>query len=247
VTTAAQRATPRGLAVEFQNIEKRYGARFALRGVSLSIAAGECVALVGPNGSGKTTLLKIAALLVRPSAGSVQFPGKDLRADDGALAVKQRIGLVSHNTLLYDELTAHENLVLFGRLYGLDRPHDSATAGLDAAGLSRRGNDLVRGFSRGMRQRLALARATLAAPELLLLDEPATGLDPSGQQWLGATLARLRGDGCTIVMSTHGRSEAHAVVTRAVRLEAGDVAEDSGPSGDPRPLLAAAVAARQEA
>jgi len=246
VNTAAQAAPSCGLALEVRSVEKRYGARLALRGVSLSISPGECVALVGPNGSGKTTLLKVAALLVRPSSGAIEFPGSDLRNGADALAVKQRIGFVAHHTLLYDDLTARENLVLFARLYGLDQPAERAAAALDSAGLSRRAADLVRTFSRGMRQRLSLARATLAGPGLLLLDEPATGLDPAGQHWLGGTLARLRGDGCTILMSTHGHTEAHAVVTRAVRLEAGALAADSGPAGDPGPLLAA-VAAPQEA
>jgi ABC-type multidrug transport system ATPase subunit len=233
------------LAIEFRKIEKRYGARLALRGVSLAIGPGECVALVGANGSGKTTLLRVAALLVRPSAGQVLFPGAEGATAGGGSPVKHRIGLVAHQTLLYDELTAEENLTLFAQLYALDSPPQRARAALDSAGLAGRDRDLVRTFSRGMRQRLAIARATLPAPALLLLDEPATGLDPAGQQWLGATLKRLSGDGCTILMTTHGPGEARALVTRAVRLVGGSVAEDSGPSGDPAPLLEAALTAEE--
>ena len=250
--TGSASRPPAGLGVEFVQFAKRYGARFALRNVSLTITPGECVALVGPNGSGKTTLLKAAALLIRPSAGRLLFSpaganGASADSSGDSSAVKRYIGFVSHSILLYDDLTAEENLVLFARLYGLDSPEDRARAALDPAGLAARSKDLVRNFSRGMRQRLAIARALLAGPKLLLLDEPSTGLDRAGQQWLGAALGNLAAAGCTVLMSTHGAGEASACVTRAVRLLAGSIAEDSAVAGDPRAMLAAALAAHQEA
>lgn len=247
MATASPTNPSRGVAVEFQRVDKRYGALFALRDVSLSFQAGECVALLGPNGSGKTTLLRMAALLARPTAGRVEFSGDGLLAGGDTLPIRRRIGLVAHSTLLYDELTAEENLTLFARLYALDHPEDRALAALVPAGLAKRAASTVRTFSRGMRQRLAIARAMLPDPGLLLLDEPTTGLDAAGQEWFGEVVRELNHAGCTILMSTHGSTEAHAMVTRAVRLVAGEVIGDSGAGGDPRPLLAAALAARQEA
>jgi heme ABC exporter ATP-binding subunit CcmA len=227
------------LRINFRGVEKRYGMRMALRGVTLEIAAGECVALVGHNGSGKTTLLKITAQLSRPSKGELTFQSEDTTLDSET--VKSRIGMVGHQTLLYDELTAEENLVFVAKLFDLADPFSMARRALSPVGLAERADDMVRTFSRGMRQRLAIARALIASPQLLLLDEPGAGLDPQGQQWLGATLANLHASGCTIIMSTHGQNETQDAVTRAIRLESGNIVHDSGIGGDPRVVLAMAA------
>jgi heme exporter protein A len=219
--------------IRFENIEKRYGGLYALRRVSLEVAAGECVALAGRNGSGKTTLLRIAAKLVRPSAGTVNF-------SDGGGNVNQtaaRMGFVAHATMVYDELTAEENLLLFAKLQGIAEPAARAETLLREVGLIERRGSLVRTFSRGMRQRVAIARALLNDPTVLLLDEPATGLDPQGLAWFAETLRRLRDAGRTILMSLHGESEISGLATRAIRLDAGLVMADTRSGANLRSIL----------
>lgn len=250
--------TPLGL--RFEGVEKRYGALAAVRGVNLQIDPGEVVALLGPNGAGKTTLLRIAALLVRPTVGkffidtnlgSAASGGAGTARDsssrdtdsDGANfppeAVKGRIGMVAHSTLLYDGLSAAENLNFFAKLYGVSNPGARVKMLLEDCGLAERAASLVRTFSRGMRQRLAIARALVGRPSLLLLDEPYSGLDQQGREWFARALAALHAAGCTIVLSTHARNEIARVVTRAVRIEGGRVVADSGRGGDPLPLMGA--------
>jgi heme exporter protein A len=229
VTPAA--FSPAGL--RFENIEKRYGGLYALRRLSLSIAPGECVVFAGRNGSGKTTLLRVAARLVRPSKGTLEFSGK---SGDGE-ANSVRPGFVAHATMVYDELTAEENLLLFARLQGTAQPEDRVEALLQEVGLSDRRASLVRTFSRGMRQRVAIARALLHQPSVLLLDEPATGLDPHGVTWLAETIRRFRDSGRTILMSLHGESEISSLGTRAIRLDAGSIAADTRTGATFRSIL----------
>jgi heme exporter protein A len=229
VTPAA--FSPAGL--RFENIEKRYGGLYALRRISLSIVPGECVVFAGRNGSGKTTLLRVAARLVRPSKGTLEFSGE---SGDGE-ANSIRPGFVAHATMVYDELTAEENLLLFARLQGTAQPEKRVETLLTEVGLSDRRASLVRTFSRGMRQRVAIARALLHEPSVLLLDEPATGLDPHGVTWLAETIRRLRNSGRTILMSLHGESEISSLGTRAIRLDAGSIAADTRTGATFRSIL----------
>jgi heme exporter protein A len=214
------------IGVRFENIDKRYGGVYALRRVSLEIAPGECVAFAGRNGSGKTTLLRVAARLVRPSAGKLSFPGAS-GASQGGPASAKNAGFVAHASMVYDELTAEENLLLFARLQGIAQPSGRVESLLREIDLYERRDSLVRTFSRGMRQRVAIARALLSEPTLLLLDEPGTGLDPEGTAWLGRTLRGQQRHGRTILMSLHGESEISALATRAIRLDAGTIAGDT--------------------
>ena len=210
---------PTGL--RFDNIDKRYGGLYALRRVSLEIAPGECVVLAGRNGSGKTTLLRIAAQIVLPTAGKLSFPGASSNAHNG------RPGYVAHATMVYDELSAEENLILFAKLQNVEHPAARAEDLLREVGLFERRASLVRTFSRGMRQRIAIARALIHRPSVLLFDEPATGLDPLGISWLATALREMHRAGGTIVMSVHGESEISALATRAVRIDAGKIVADT--------------------
>jgi len=227
VSTLALRPT----GLHFENIDKRYGGLFALRRVSLEISPGECVVVAGRNGSGKTTLLRIAARIVSPTAGKLSFPGA---ATDSAAG---RPGYVAHTTMVYDELTAEENLVLFAKLQDVPNPAARAEELLREVGLFERRDSPVRTFSRGMRQRIAIARALTHRPSELLFDEPATGLDPLGITWLANTLGEVNRSGCTVVMSLHGESEISALATRAVQLDAGSVVADTKSGSSLRAIL----------
>ena len=207
------------LELSIRELSRNFGRRRALSRVSLDCRAGETVGLLGPNGAGKSTLLAIVSTLAMPSAGDVRYGGKT--AGEIGAALRGRIGVLSHDLHLYSELTAKENLIFFGRLYGVVNPEAVAAAALERARLGDRGGDLVSGFSRGMRQRLALERALLHAPRLLLLDEPFTGLDDASTRGLVERLRELRSAGCITLVATHDLDVAEVVLDRAVILQDG--------------------------
>jgi ABC-type multidrug transport system ATPase subunit len=205
--------------LSIRELSRNFGRRRALSRVSIDCHAGEILGLLGPNGAGKSTLLAIVSTLALPSAGDVRYGGRTARELGPAL--RSRIGMLSHDLHLYSELTAHENLVFFGRLYGLPDAAVRASAALTRARLADRGPDLVSGFSRGMRQRLALERALLHNPRLLLLDEPFTGLDDASTVDLIARLRELRSLGCITLVATHDLDVAETVLDRALILQNG--------------------------
>jgi heme exporter protein A len=194
--------------------------------------------LAGRNGSGKTTLLRIAARLTRPSSGSLSFVNGRGEKNETLLPA----GFVAHATMVYDELTAEENLLLFARLQGIANPAARAEKLLREVGLEERRDSLVRTFSRGMRQRVAIARALLNEPAVLLLDEAATGLDPQGVNWFAETIRGSRDSGRTILMSLHGESEVSHLATRAIQLDAGSVVGDTRTGANFRSILSFASA-----
>jgi ABC-type multidrug transport system ATPase subunit len=207
------------LDLSIRELSRNFGRRRALARVSLDCRAGEIVGLLGPNGAGKSTLLAILSTLAAPSSGEVLYGGRT--AKQIGAAVRSRIGVLSHDLHIYSELTAMENLVFFGRLYGVPSPEAAAADALRRARLDDRGRDVVAGFSRGMRQRLALERALLHGPRLLLLDEPFTGLDDASTMALITRLRELRSAGCIMLVATHDLDVGEAVLDRAVILHDG--------------------------
>jgi ABC-type multidrug transport system ATPase subunit len=196
-------------AVEAWNVHKSYGRRIALRGVDLSVRPGRTLAIVGPNGAGKTTLLRLLATLARPSSGTVRICGVDVMAD--LVAARRHVGVVLATTFLYDELTGAENLAHYARLYGVRDAGQRAAHLAQMLGVHGRLHDRVGTYSRGMAQRLAIARALLHHPDVLLLDEPDAGLDPAATAAL-PTLLRCDGaPGRAIVLTCHDLHLALAV------------------------------------
>jgi heme exporter protein A len=205
--------------VEAEAIGKSFGRVRVLRDLTLRVEVGETVALFGPNGAGKSTLLRLCATLYEPTAGTLTLFG----TRTPTAAVRRRIGLLSHQSFLYPDLSARENLVFYGRLYGLARPEHEAATWLERVGLTASATHPVRVFSRGMEQRLALARTLLHDPELVLLDEPWSALDVVAADLLSEILAGLRAEGRTILLATHDFERALALAERAVILHAGRV------------------------
>ncbi|MGC9948988.1 MAG: heme ABC exporter ATP-binding protein CcmA [Bryobacteraceae bacterium] len=207
-------------AVTAEGVWKFYGDYPALRDVALHAEPGACLALIGRNGAGKTTLLRIIGGFSRAGRGQVRIFGTDPRET----ATRRRMGWIGHGISVYDELSALENLSLFGRLYNLPDPHKSAMEWLARTGLERVKDGLVREFSRGMRQRLAVARAFLHQPSVLLLDEPFTALDDRAIAVLQRLLREALADGRTVIMSTHQLREALELATHVALLNRGKIA-----------------------
>ena len=205
--------------VTLHDASRQYGRRRALWKVNGSFRSGEIVGLFGPNGAGKSTLLGILSTIIRASAGEVRYG--DRTAREAGDELRGRIGVLGHDLFLYNDLTAQENLEFFGRLYGVEALNQTVAAALAAARLADRARDRVGSFSRGMRQRLALERALLHAPRLVLLDEPFTGLDDQSASHLAERLRAIAAGGAIVIMATHDFETADGLVTQALCLRDG--------------------------
>jgi heme exporter protein A len=223
--------------IEVRRLVKRFGLKTVLRSVDFQVQPGEFVALLGPNGAGKTTFLRILASLSRPAMGEVRIAG--YRLPEQAAAVRRRLGVVSHLPLLYGDLTAEENLHFFGRMYGVANLDRRITEVLDLVGLLPRRRDLVRTFSRGMQQRLAIGRAVLHDPEVMLFDEPHTGLDQEASAMLDHVLREVAARGRTVVMTSHDLARSGDLASRFDILSRGTIAASVQRADiDPNQLLA---------
>jgi heme exporter protein A len=228
-------------AIVVERLRKEYELRPVLRGVSFALGAGRTLALLGPNGAGKTTLLRILATLARPTSGTVRLVGQDAERDAGA--VRRQVGYVGHEPLLYDELSAAENLHFFARMYGLRDGAERAAALLERVGLAAKTRERMATLSRGQAQRLALARALLRDPAVLLLDEPDAGLDDLGLNVLTDVLRERRGRGQTTVLATHAHARALALADEVIVLDGGRLAH-AGPAGELTAEVVASIYAR---
>jgi len=223
--------------IEIEHLVKAFGILPVLRQLDLKVERGQFVALLGPNGSGKSTLIRLLSGLSRPSGGTIRVGGWELPRE--AAAVRGQIGLVSHKPLLYENLTARENLVFFARMYNLASPDQRIAALLERVGLAKRADDVVRTFSRGMQQRLSIARALIHDPHVLLFDEPYTGLDQDASVRLDTLLSEAHGEGHTVLMSIHQFDRVVTLASRVVILSRGHIAHDAPTAGLDIPTLAA--------
>ena len=210
------------LAIEAHQIQHAYGVQPVLRGVDLRLAPGQVLALMGANGAGKTTLLRILATLIRPSAGEIRYYDAPLSGNE--LEIRRRLGVVSHSLWLYPDLTAAENLSLFTRLYSLTQVSERVARALEAVGLAAQSEIRVRSLSRGMQQRLTLARAWLHEPSILLLDEPFTGVDAASFAHIVELLRQKKQSGLSIVLVSHSVAEVSALADEVLFLRRGQVA-----------------------
>jgi heme exporter protein A len=216
--------------VEVSELARHFGRRRALDGVSFTLRGGDALALFGPNGAGKTTLLRLLAGLLKPTAGSARIEGELL---PGTATTRSRVGLISHHSLLYGALTALENVTFTAQLYGVPRPEAAAFRALERLGVAERADTPVRLLSRGLLQRVSVARALVHEPRVLLADEPYTGLDASGAAALTRVLKELLAGGTTLVLVTHQLDEGIALATQAAILLRGRVARhDAAPIAD---------------
>jgi len=209
-----------------KKLVKRFGLKIVLRGMNFEVQRGEFVALLGPNGSGKTTFLRILSSLTRPTSGIVSVAGYPLPGQ--ASSVRRNLGVVSHLPLLYGDLTAEENLRFFGKLYGVFEISQRIDQTLELVGLRSRRRELVRTFSRGMQQRLAIGRAILHDPDVLLFDEPHTGLDQDACDMLDRLLLEVSGQGRTIVMTSHDLIRVEDLASRFDVLSRGVITASAG-------------------
>jgi len=208
--------------IKVKKLVKRFGLKTILSGLDFEVHSGEFVALLGPNGAGKTTFLRILASLSRPTLGQVSIAGYELPKE--AAAVRARLGVVSHLPLLYNDLTAEENLRFYARMYGLTNPEARIDEVLKIVGLHKRSKDLVRTYSRGMQQRLAIGRAVLHNPDVMLFDEPYTGLDQDASSMLDEVLKTVASQGRTVVMTSHDLARTEELATRFDILSRGKIA-----------------------
>jgi ABC-type multidrug transport system ATPase subunit len=210
-----------GSIVATEMLSRWFGRRRAVDGVTLAMSSGETLALFGPNGAGKTTLLRLLGGLLKPTSGNAQIGGVEL---PGGASVRRRIGIISHHTLLYEALTARENVEFTARLYGVKDFKSAARRALERMRILDRADTPVRALSRGLRQRVSVARATVHEPEVILADEPFTGLDILGAAALSELLQSLRDSGATIVLVTHNLEEGLSLATHAAIMDQGRIA-----------------------